>query len=205
MTDLRDLLRNAAAEAENVSVDGSALLPTIRRRRRVRSAAIGAGSVTAVTTLAVGAYAVLPGAPDAPVAGGFTAPTHQPAQCNPHLDVQLTAGLRMELTQRAMKQTGENTWTGTVKIKITNRTKFTLYTMNAPTEYLVVPARGDQKLVGQAVAKPVQLDVVLKPGASHVSDVKLTVRGCGQWNKQPGSYLVYASKGGEPLGSVQLP
>jgi hypothetical protein len=205
MTDLKELLRSAAAEAENVSVDGSALIPTIRRRRRARTTVLGAGGVAAATTLAVGAYAVLPGAApsDAP------ASQSQPKQCAATTRFQPTAGARVELTQKSMRQSGFNLWSGTVRIKLTNLTQYTLYTTNGPTDYIVVPEKGDQSLVGRAQAEPAKLNVVLKPGASHTSDLQLTVHACGAWKKLAGSYLVYESstgvRHGTAIGRLQLP
>ncbi|MFF1818977.1 hypothetical protein ACFVWG_16880 [Kribbella sp. NPDC058245] len=223
MTDLRDLLRSAAAEAENVSVDGSALIPTIRRRRRVRSAAVGVGGVTAVTTLALGAYAVLPGAgpSDASVSGGAPSATSsfQSSDCEPiYISEEATVSAKTELTQKSMRRTGKTTWSGTVEVKLTNPAKVTLHTPNAPYHYVIVPEKGDQRVTGRAQAKVTQEDVVLRPGASHTSTVQLTVQSCAKGQAAAGSYLIYQStmevegnfywgkavKGSEPVGRLQL-
>ncbi|TDD57514.1 hypothetical protein E1263_23260 [Kribbella antibiotica] len=209
MTDLKDLLRSAAAEAENVSVDGSALIPTIRRRRRVRTAAVGVGSAAAVTTLAVTAYAVLPGASDAPVSGGSPTalPTFQAKDCKVEYARQPTvAGRKVALTQKTMRPTGELAWSGTVEVTVTNTSKVTLYTKNTPALFHFSPEQRFESRVGsvQAVA---QKNVVLKPGAAHTSTVRVTIQGCASWKQPAGSFSVHLPTTGDSqlVGRLQLP
>ncbi|MET7278666.1 hypothetical protein ABZS29_10595 [Kribbella sp. NPDC005582] len=213
MTDLKELLRSAAAEAENVSVDGSALLPAIRRRRRIRSAAVGVGSVTAVTTLAVGAYAVLPGAGDAPVSGGAPSakPSLQHQDCNQAYNGQLQRErLKVALTQKTMKRTGNYAWSGTARITLTNSSDVTVYsTTSTSTLFFVVPKHGDPKIVGSALAKVAKGDFVFRPGGSAIIYAQLSVAGCPGWKHPAGTYLVYESINGamgkKPVGTLQLP
>ena len=207
MTDLKELLRSAAAEAENVSVDGSALLPAIRRRRRIRSAAVGVGGVAAVTTLAVGAYAVLPGA-EAPVAapvGGV--PTYRSADCKVAQAFHSETGSRtVKLTQKSMKRTGELTWSGTVEVTVTNTSKVTLYTKNTPTLFTIFPVHRYEDR-GGSVQATAPKNIALKPGASHTSTVRVTVHGCSSWKQPAGSYSVSEpTTGPRPsVGTLQLP
>jgi len=212
MTDLKELLRSAAAEAENVSVDGSTLLPAIRRRRRIRSAAVGVGSVTAVTTLAVGAYAVLPGAGDAPVSGGAPSakPSLQHQDCNQTYNVRLQRDrLEVAVTQKTMKRTGDYAWSGTAKLTVTNSSDVTVYTSSTSSLFFVVPKHGDPKVAGSALAKVTRWDFIARPGGSYTLDAQLSVAGCAAWKQPAGAYLVYESINGamgkKPVGTLQLP
>ncbi len=208
MTDLKDLLRSAAAEAENVSVDGSALLPHIRRRRRVRSAAIGVGSVTAVTTLAIGAYAVLPGpavVDQPPVSGGPTKPMGGPTSAKG--DEGLRCGSKVAPTNRSgtpellitqsmlkesMTRDGDG-WRGTLTSKVTNTSDVPLYGGNPPRDYLVVQenAKGNTVL-GRAKATPGKESTMLRPGQSiWTDDVPFSVTSCSEKQLPSGWYLLY--------------
>ncbi|MFB6723336.1 hypothetical protein ACFCV3_24355 [Kribbella sp. NPDC056345] len=208
MTDLKDLLRNAAAEAENVSVDGSALLAHIRRRRRVRSAAIGAGSVAAVATLAVGAYAVLPGPAvevQPPVSGGPAKPMGGPTsakgdeglRCGSSVAPTNRSGtpellISQSMTKESMTRHGDG-WRGTLATKVTNTSKVTLYGGNPPRGYLVVQEnKKGNTVLGRAKATPGNTGTVLQPGESKwTDDVPFTVTSCNGKQMPSGWYLLY--------------
>ncbi len=211
MTDLKELLRRRRRRSRERE----------RRRQRppphasaaadvCRTAAVGVGSVTAVTTLAVGAYAVLPGA-EAPVAAPSAKPALQHKDCNQTYNVQLQRDrLKVALTQKTMKRTGKYAWSGTAKMTITNSSDVTVYsTTSTSTLFFVVPKHGDPKIVGSALAKVTKLDLGLRPGRSYTIDAQLSVAGCAAWKRSAGTYLLYESLDGamgkKPVGTLQLP
>ncbi|MFC9687019.1 hypothetical protein ACFTSF_00645 [Kribbella sp. NPDC056951] len=222
MTDLKELLRTAAAEAENVSVDGSALLPHIRRRRRVRSAAVGVGGVAVATTLAIGAYAVLPGpavVEQPPVSGGPTKPTGGPTsaksgdglRCGSSVVVTDRSGtsellVSQSMMQETMKREGAG-WRGTLSVKVTNTAKVTLYGGNPPQDYLVAQEKGKAGTVlGRAKVTLARDSTVLQPGQSKwKDDVPFLVTSCDGKRMPGGWYLVYLDgKSKVAVGRVHL-
>ncbi|WP_405063207.1 hypothetical protein OG474_16660 [Kribbella sp. NBC_01505] len=199
MNDLKELLRSAAAEAENVSVDGSALIPTIRRRRRVRTAVVGAGGVAAVTTLAVGAYAVLPGAgspADAPVSGGGSVAG---VDCGPRTPP--TAGDRdLPMDLRAiLPKTGQNVWSGDVQVTSTSAYQIKLYKDKAPQRYVLME-KGGQAVVGRGEIKPLAGSTSRTRGEKVHFTATMTVQGCGPKALPAGVYSVFPATAG--FGSV---
>jgi len=222
MTDLKELLRTAAAEAGNVTVDGSALVPAIRRRRRVRSAAVATTGVAAATTLAITAYAVLPGAgaSDAPVSGGPVKPLGGPMTANGELALRCGSSTPLKhrsgmpdlmITQSMMKESMTrygNGWRGTLASKVTNTSTVTRYGANPPAHYLVVleNAKGNFVL-GKAKATVGKDHSVLRPGESKwKQDVPFTVTSCNDKRMPSGWYLLYVDgrPATAPAGRVHL-
>ncbi|GAA1571551.1 hypothetical protein GCM10009804_29910 [Kribbella hippodromi] len=74
--DLRQLLRTMADES-TAPVDRAVLVPRIRRQRRRRVVLTGLAGAVAVSAIALGAYAALPGA-EPPLAAPATTPTPAP-------------------------------------------------------------------------------------------------------------------------------
>jgi hypothetical protein len=78
--DLREVLRTMADEgAETAPVDRAVLVPRIRRQRRRRVVLAGLAGAVAVSAIALGAYAALPGT-EPPLAAPATTPTPAPAK-----------------------------------------------------------------------------------------------------------------------------
>ncbi|GAA0574445.1 hypothetical protein HPO96_16700 [Kribbella sandramycini] len=204
MTDLKNLLQAVADQGDSVKVDQTALVPRIRRRRRVRAAAVGLGSVGAASAIAIGAYAVLPGAPAVvetpPVsskpaakptatANGLTCGSTVPATVHTGSKELLISQSMVEL---GMRRDGDG-FTGTFAARVTNRSKVKQYGANPPTDYLVVHETGTRNtVIGRGKATPATTHVVLEPGKSKwLDDVPFAVTSCDGQRMPAGWYQLY--------------